>query len=142
MATITISVQSLLNSAIYDSYSIDDGQTVDQLKTLIQSTTGVDPAWYNIVVNSEVASGSATLVSLGIVNGSILRSANIISRLPTLEDRQVAKLNLAALDRAYASNPRDTYDIDELPTKYVGNTVVDNPNPDGLIEGRPWIIAT
>ena len=33
----------------------------------------------------------------------------------------------------------NTYDITELPTKYSGNTLIDNPNPDGLIPGHPWI---
>jgi hypothetical protein len=138
MASITISVQSLLNSAEYDSYTIDNGQTVNQLKANIQAATSVDPAWYNIVFNSQVLLGTATLAASGVVNGSVLRTANIIGRLPTLQERQEAKLNLAALDRAAAGNPRDTYDITELPTKYVGNTVVDNPHPTGLIEGRPW----
>ena len=138
MANITISVQSLLNSAEYDSYTIDNGQTVNQLKTAIQVATGVDPAWYDLVFANTVLIGTTTLLAAGIVNGSVIRSANTISRLPTLEDRQVAKLNLASLDRASSGNPRDTYDITELPTKYVGNTVVDNPHPTGLIEGRPW----
>lgn len=138
MANITISVQSLLNSAEYDSYTIDDGQTVNQLKTAIQTATNVNPAWYNVVFNDQVLSDTATLAASNVVNGSVLRVANIIGRLSTLQDRQEAKLNLAALDRAAAGNPRDTYDITELPTKYVGNTVVDNPHPTGLIEGRPW----
>jgi len=138
MANITISVQSLLNSAEYDSYTIDNGQTVNQLKTAIQTATTVDPAWYNVVFNDQVLSGTATLAASNVINGSVLRVANIIGRLATLQDRQEAKLNLAALDRAAAGNPRDTYDITELPTKYVGDTVVDNPHPTGLIEGRPW----
>lgn len=138
MANITISIQSLLNSAEYDSYTIDNGQTVNQLKAAIQTATNINSAWYNIVFNDQVLSGTATLVASNIVNGSVLRVANIIGRLATLQDRQEAKLNLAALDRASSGNPRDTYDITELPTKYVGNTVVDNPHPSGLIEGRPW----
>ena len=138
MANITISVQSLLNSAEYDSYTIDNGQTVNQLKTAIQTATNVNPAWYNIVFNNVVLAGTSTLAASNVVNGSVLRVANIIGRLTTLQDRQEAKLNLASLDRAASGNPRDTYNIAELPTKYVGNTVVDNPHPTGLIEGRPW----
>jgi len=46
--------------------------------------------------------------------------------------KQVAKLNLAAAKRS------DTYDINKLPTKYSDNTVVDNPNTGGLVDGRPW----
>lgn len=65
-------------------------------------------------------------------------AANGISTLPTKEARQRAKLDLAAQDRAAAGNPRSTYNINKLPTQYDGNDVVDNPNPDGLEQGRPW----
>ena len=139
MANITITVQSLLNAAQYDSYTIDNGQTINQLKTAIQTATDVDPTWYNIVFNNAVVSGTSTLAAAGIVNGSALRTANIISRLATLQDRQVAKLELAQLERLDLDNPYPYYDIDELPTQYDGNNIVDNPNPDGLIEGRPWV---
>jgi len=60
-------------------------------------------------------------------------AANGISTLPTKEDRQIAKLDLAAGKRG------ESYDRDLLPTKYVGNTVVNNPNLGGLQPHRPWI---
>lgn len=63
---------------------------------------------------------------------------NGISTLATKELRQKAKLELAAVDRA-ATGRRAIYDINELPTQYSGNTVVDNPNLDGLLIGRPWV---
>lgn len=66
-------------------------------------------------------------------------AANGISTLPSKEERQIAKLNLAASNRANVGNPRSTYDIEQLPTQYSGNVIVDNPNVDGLIQGRPWI---
>jgi hypothetical protein len=66
-------------------------------------------------------------------------SANGIAHLATKELRQKAKLDLAATNRAARSNPRSTYDITELPTQYSGNSIVDNPNIGGLLEGRPWI---
>jgi hypothetical protein len=56
------------------------------------------------------------------------------------EIRQIAKLDLAAIDRAAVGNPRATYDITQLPTRYDGDTLIDNPNEGGLVEGRPWII--
>lgn len=59
-------------------------------------------------------------------------SQNGISTLATKEQRQIAKLNLAAAKRG------ESYDIDLLPTKYVDNTVVDNPNVGGLQPHRPW----
>ena len=67
-------------------------------------------------------------------------SANGISTLGTKQARQVAKLDLAATDRAAVGNPRATYDITQLPTQYNDNTVVDNPNVGGLVVGRPWTI--
>ena len=74
-------------------------------------------------------------------------SANGIAQLPTREARQKAKLDLAATkraadvanrDAATNASQRNTYDITELPTQFSGNDTVDNPNPTGLIEGRPW----
>lgn len=139
MANITITVQSLLNTAVYDSYTIDNGQTVNQLKAAINSARGFDSSWFDIVLNQHVVSGSATLSSLGIVTGTVLRTANVIDRLATKELRQRAKLDLSELDRAAGGNPRSTYDITELPTQYSNNNIVDNPQPDGLIPGRPWV---
>lgn len=63
---------------------------------------------------------------------------NGISTLATKELRHKAKLALAAEDRAGDGNPRATYDITQLPTQYSGDTVVDNPNTGGLVQGRPW----
>ena len=142
MANITITVQSLLNAAEYDTYTIDNGQTINQLKTVIYNATGVETTWFDIVLNEAIATGTSTLSSLSIITGTRLRTHNKISRLATLELRQKSKLDLAALDRDASSNPRSTYDITELPTQYVGNTIYDNPNTGGLIEGRPWIETT
>ena len=66
-------------------------------------------------------------------------AANGISTLATKELRQIAKLDLASADRLAVSNPRAYYDITQLPTQYSDNDIIDNPNPDGLIVGRPWI---
>lgn len=66
-------------------------------------------------------------------------AANGISTLATKELRQKAKLDLAAAKRAADGNPRATYDITQLPTQYNDNTVIDNANGSGLVQGRPWI---
>ena len=140
MAAITISVQSLLNTAVYSSYSVDTTNTVTQVKTTINGTENWDSSWYKLVYNNAVLSDeSATLASYGINSNVTLRTANVIDRLSTKELKQKAKLNLSELDRAAAGNPRATYDITELPTQYSGNNIVDNPQPAGLILGRPWI---
>ena len=68
-------------------------------------------------------------------------AANGISELATKELRQKAKLDLAAAKRASDGNPRSVYDIDQLPTKYSGNDLIDNPNPEGLLLGRPWVVT-
>ncbi len=70
---------------------------------------------------------------------------NGISTLANKKLRQEAKLALAGQDRAdrnaiepgrYADT---TADITQLPTKYAtDNTIEDNPNVGGLVQGRPW----
>jgi hypothetical protein len=143
MASITITVQSLLNAALYDSYTLDDSSTVGDLMDLIQTDTGVNSDWYILSYNDVLLDVPvATLASYSIVNGSALRSGNIIANLATLQARQLAKLNLAALDRTYVSNPYNTYNIDLLPSQYIGNTSTPNDHPDGLIQGRPWVITS
>jgi hypothetical protein len=72
-------------------------------------------------------------------------SANGISTLANKKLRQEAKLALAGQDRTdqnivepgrYADT---TADITQLPTKYLAdNSVSDNANVGGLIQGRPW----
>ena len=72
-------------------------------------------------------------------------AANGISTLANKKLRQEAKLALANADRA-ARNVVEpgryadvTADITQLPTKYeADNSVTDNPNVGGLLQGRPW----
>lgn len=139
MATITITVQSLLNAAQYDTYTVSDAITVASLKGDIQTSTGVDQDWFDLVFDDVVLNDGSTLSSYGIINGSVLRSGNVIDSLPTLQDRQVAKLDLAELKRIEEGSIYSNYDINLLPSKYVGNVSTPNVHPTGLVEGRPWI---
>jgi hypothetical protein len=84
-------------------------------------------------------------------------SANGIAWLSTKEAKQAAKLALAkskrqgkivAADGTVTGSvdptkqyyrDRNNYDITQLPTKYNGNGITDNPNAGGLVLGRPWI---
>lgn len=86
-------------------------------------------------------------------------SANGISTLVSKQLKQEGKLNIAEAKRqgktvaidgtvsgsANSSQPwyrsLNNLDIDSLPTVYSGNVVVDNPNYEGLLEGRPWVTA-
>lgn len=63
---------------------------------------------------------------------------NGISTMTTKELKQKAKLDLAEIKRAADGNPRATYDIEQLPTKYDNNDIIDTPNIGGLVVGRPW----
>lgn len=139
MATITVNVQSFLNAADMLSISISDTNTVAQLKTAINGVEGVDTAIMDLYLNNVALVNANTLVSQNVVNNSYIKTSNKISTLATREARQVAKLELAALDRAAYGTRRSVYDITELPSKYSNNAVVDNSNPDGLLVGRPWV---
>jgi len=66
---------------------------------------------------------------------------NGISTLATKELRQKAKLDLAAVKRTTTGRP-STVDITELPTQYSDNGLINNPNTDGLLQGRPWVNAS
>ena len=98
MANITSTFQSLLSTARYDSYTIDNAQTVAQLKTAINTARSFNSTWYDLVAGN-VLTESSTLASLGIVTGARLTAHNKIGRLSTRQARQEAKLALATLDR-------------------------------------------
>jgi hypothetical protein len=69
-------------------------------------------------------------------------SLNGIAHLANKQLKQVAKLALAESDRDRVGNPRSAYDITQLPTQYSTNSIVDNPNAGGLLQGRPWVALT
>ena len=139
MAIINITVQSLLNAAQYDPYTVADTTTVGTFKTTIETATGCNVGWFDLVFNNQVLDTANTLASYSIIDDSQLRTHNKIARLSTLEDRQVAKLDLSHLERDELGNARPDYDIAELPSYYDGNVSVPNSHPTGLIEGRPWV---
>lgn len=84
-------------------------------------------------------------------------SANGIAWLATKQAKQEAKLAIAEAKRQgkvvaddgtisgsvdstkpyYREN--NVLEIDDLPTKYVGDNIFDNLNTGGLIQGRPWL---
>ncbi len=138
MASITIGVQSMLNTAVYDSYTLADTATVSTLKNYIYANTSVVASWYSLYFNGTELANASTLSSYGITSNTQIRSANRIADLATRQARQEAKLALAGLDRTASGETRTTLTINDLPTKYSGNTLVDNANSGGLVIGRPW----
>ena len=139
MANITFTVQRLTNTAVYDSYTIDNAQTVTQLIAAVAAARGYNTSWFALSLNETLLTGASTLAASGVVGGSVIRTANKIGDLANRELRQKAKLDLAAIDRAESSNDRATVDLTTLPTQFNDNAIVDNPNIGGLVAGRPWI---
>lgn len=137
MATVT--VQSLLNCAVYDSYTVTIAtDTVNSLKAQIAAADGTNVAWFDLVLNEQVLAGADTLAAAGVIDGSALRIHNKIARLANKQAKQEAKLDLAALDRAaYGSRPQ-YYDINKLPNPYNGNDIAPDDGASILEAGRPW----
>lgn len=131
MANITLKYKGL--TGVLNNLVIDNGQTMAQLLTAIAANEGLTGSYYNISLyrNPSITEAtSGTLAANGIITGDIIICTP--DQSGNLEQRQVQKLDIAALKRS------DTYNRDQLPTKYSGNTLVDNPNVGGLVTGRPW----
>jgi hypothetical protein len=121
--------------------------TFDTLIAAIASDEGLPTDYYTVTLQrnpsiSDIVYGDSSTplddASIGMVDGdTVICTPN---QSGTKEDRQIQKLEIAAVKRAATSRPA-VYDRDALPTKYVGNAVVDNPNEGGLVVGRPWISA-
>ena len=138
MANITINIQSFLNAADTIGITINNANTVAQLKTAINGQEAIPTAQMKLFFNNTLLNDAGILSALNIVSGSYIKTATTIARLATRELRQRAKLDLAALDRAASGNARSTYDIDELPNPYNGNNVDPDDGASTLTTGRPW----
>ena len=130
-------------SGVKDSVTVALTITIDQLIAAIAADESLPTDYYKISVLNNPAindttygDSSSTLTAMGIVDGdTILCTPN---QTGTKEDRQIQKLEIAKAARTADGNPRDSYTLTDLPTKYTGNSVTDNPNPGGLVNGRPW----
>ena len=96
-----------------------------------------DPRFNSISYPSQTFSQIETALGITLTNGDVFISTPFQDGL-TKEQKQIQKLDISAATRLADSNPRSTYDINKLPTKYSGNDIVDNPNIGGLVQGRPW----
>jgi hypothetical protein len=117
--------------------------TIDQLITAIATDEGLSTEHYTVSSlldpsKSSLTFGdsSTTLTQLGLIDGStVLCTTN---QTGSKQERQLQKLAIAAKTRTVDGYTRATLDTTQLPTLYSGNTVVDNANVGGLVEGRPW----
>ena len=128
--------------------------TIDDLITAIAADEGLPTDYYHLSLEgtpsvNDVAYGDSTtkLNAIGFTDGCTVVCTP--DQSASRERRQIQKLEIAQLKRRGTPGddssvtvgyyrPGNTYDRNKLPTKYSGNTTVDNANPGGLLPGRPW----
>lgn len=149
MANVTLSVQSFLNSATKLSITIDNAQTISQLKTAISSAEGTPTAIMDLFFNGTKLTNATTISASGLITGSYIKTSNNLTQdgLWTKQQRQDYKLQLAQLRRQAAGDTNkpfyrvnNVYDSTLLPDTYNNNSpgADDNANTGGLVLGRPW----
>lgn len=129
-----IYVQSFLNSATKLTISVNTTTTFAQLADLVWAAEGTTSTIQQFYINNVEVDTSATMAVYAVTTGTYIGSSNTISKLENKELKQKAKLDLAAAKR------KEIYNINKLPTQYLGNTSTSNSNVYGLELRRPWVI--
>jgi hypothetical protein len=145
-------------TGIHDSVSVTlASTTIDQLVTAIAADEGLPTDYYHLSLstdpskNDRVFGDSSTVLSdIGFTDGCLVICTP--DQSGSRERRQIQKLEIAQLKRR--GTPGDdssvtvgyyrlgnTYDRNKLPTKYVENAVVDNPNL-GALTLTPGVIRS
>jgi hypothetical protein len=146
MANINIKYKGL--TGLLNDLTIDNGQTMAQLRSAIIADETLASAYYgrvsihkNGLVKDSTDDSATTLASAGIVAGDIITvssdRAQASKQLSQEMMLDIAQLKRSAVGQPY-SRSLNEYDKTELPTQYVGDDVLDNPNSQGLLLGRPW----
>jgi hypothetical protein len=129
-----------------DSVTIALSATIGDLIVAIAADEGLPTQYYSISLEGSpdksdryYDDSTTTLTALGAVDGSVFICTP--NQSGTKQDRQIQKLEIAAVTRTADGNVRNVYDITQLPDTYNGNVpgADDNPNVGGLVTGRPWI---
>ncbi len=129
-----------------DSLTVDlNTDTVDDLITAIATDEGLPTEYYAVHIlgypeyNDTIYGDSTTVLAgvgpIGLSDGDTVQCT--LRQDGTKEQRQIQKLEIAKVKRA-ATSRTNNYNRDNLPSKYTGNSVIDNPNVGGLVNGRPW----
>ena len=149
MANINIKYKGL--TGLLNDLTIDNGQTMAQLRTAIIADETLNSAYYgrvsihkNGLVKDSTDDSGTTLSNAGIVAGDIItvsadrnQASRQLSQEMTLDIAQLKKQAGGDTTKPYYRS-LNTYDKTELPTQYEGDNVLDNPNSQGLLLGRPW----
>lgn len=149
MAAISIQYRGL--TGIIRTLSLDTANTLSETFTAAISDEGLTSGYYlamaletNPDINTDTE-GSNTLADLNITSSDILYV--VPDQEGTLQYRQIQRLDIAQLKRQGGPagdtgfpcyRNLNTYNVDLLPSKYIGNTSTPNPHPSGLQEARPW----
>ena len=145
MANIDIKYKGL--TGIVNDLTIDNGQTMAQLRTAIIADEGLTAGHYGLVsihktgtIVESTGGSSTTLDNAGIVADDIITVAT--ARQASKQAYQTMSLDIAQLKRGTAGQPYTRalaeYDITELPAPYKTDTSTSSPNSEGLLAGRPW----
>ena len=147
MANIAIKYKGL--TGLHNNLTIDNGQTFAQLRTAIISDEGLTAAYYgrvsitkNGTFYDSTTNSSVTLATAGVVADDIITVATARPQA-SKQVQQEMTLNIAQLKKRAGGDTTkpyyralNTYNVNNLPTKYSTNTVVDNAA--ALSAGRPW----
>lgn len=150
MPNINVKVRSLWGAAIFRDYNVSDAITIEDLILLVAADDNLASNYYGICLARDhtkndltFGDSTTTLSALGAIEGDGFLT--FIKKLPTKEEKLVQKLEIAQAKRQADGNVNvgyyrtaNVYNIDDLPTKYSGNNIVNNPNPEGLLITRPW----
>jgi hypothetical protein len=149
VANINIKYKGL--TGLLNDLTIDDGQTMAQLRSAIIGDEGLSSSYYSRVsihkngtVKDSTDDSATTLASAGIVAGDIItvaceraQASRQLSQEMQLDIAQLKRKAGGDTSKPYYRSLND-YDNTELPTQYEGDSLLDNPNSQGLLLGRPW----
>src|SRR6056300_1664492 len=153
MAAIGVVYKGL--TGLYGNLTLDTANTLAEVRTAAISDETLDSSYYGnliLLANNAVDSGdlgSSTLADVGYTANSVFFFHTI--QTGNLQVRQERRLDIQQLKRRGgpaadtdipAYRVRNTYDVDTLPAKYIGNVSTPNTHPQGLLLGRPWVTAT
>ena len=153
MAAISVVYKGL--TGLYRTLNLDTANTLAEVRTAAISDETLDSSYYGnliLLANNAVDSGdfgSNTLADVGYTANSVFFFHTI--QTGNLQVRQERRLDIQQLKRRGgpaanvdipAYRVRNTYDVDTLPAKYIGNVSTPNSHPLGLLLGRPWVTAS
>ena len=155
MASINIKYKGL--TGLLNDLTIDDGQTMAQLRSAIISDEGLSSSYYsrvsihkNGLVKDSTDDSATTLASAGIVAGDIITVASERSQA-NKEANQLMTLEIAQLKRKAGGDTTkpyyrqwNTYDQLALSLPYADNssTLEDDANTyNPLLPHRPWVTS-